>query len=68
MENPMSFVFFPIMIHAFDIIVSSVGIMSIGRTGFGYVVLPCLEMPGSGCAPAPAHLCETLCVCVCVCL
>lgn len=27
MENPVKFAFFPIMIHAFDIVVSAVGIM-----------------------------------------
>ena len=36
MKNPMAFVFFPIMIHAFDIIVSSCGIMNLGRVPFGY--------------------------------
>ena len=35
MKNSMSFVFFPIMIHAFDIVVSSCGIMNLGRVPFG---------------------------------
>lgn len=29
-ESPAAFVFFPVMIHAFDIVVSSVGILSLG--------------------------------------
>lgn len=32
-EDPSAFVFFPVMIHAFDIVVSSIGIMVVGHYG-----------------------------------
>lgn len=39
LSSPMSFIYFPVMVHAFDILVSSVGILAVGDgtrgSGFG---------------------------------